>query len=593
LKNINAIRNIFCIFAAKITPIMRQKIIVFCTLIAIASTLHAQSHDALLDSIDYLIEHKYELRAEKIESISELHHTLTHLQNKDEEQRLYVYDQIYRKYAHFQTDSAMRYLNLLESAESIKDDKDRLTKVLLDKAENLAVMGAYSDAVNILHGMQTKEMIPENRALYYHVCRTVYGWMSDYLRPMNDTAEELAAKTALYRDSIIITDPDEIRQAVVKADRLLSIAQCDSSLAVLNIYKERAQDQQLSYIYYTFAEVYRVKGNTPQQLHYLALTAIQDLKNGLTEYTALPTLAKLLFDQGDVERAYRYLFCSLEDATFCNARLRSVEASEIFPIIEREYTKLEQSKNKRERIIIIGISIITLILGCGIFYLRRQMKKLSMTRQQLADANSRLEEANNQLEEANNQLEEANNQLEDANRMLEDSNRQLGDSNTDLQQANVSLKQMDKVKEEYIAIYLSRCREYLEGLENYRRSLLKLAKTNQQAELMKKLKSDELIETEQQRFYDDFDEAFLNLHPNFVENFNELLRPEERIITKKKDRLTTELRIFALIRLGVDDTAQIAHFLSYSMPTIYNYRSRIKSRSIYDKDEFDRRLMLL
>ena len=206
-----------------------------------------------------------------------------------------------------------------------------------------------------------------------------------------------------------------------------------------------------------------------------------------------------------------------------------------------------------------------IMLVLAVLYLRSQMHKLTQTRHQLSIANDQLEQAN----------------------------RLLGMRNDTLLESNTMLQQMDRVKEEYIALFLDRCQKYLSALEKYRKSLLKLAKSNQQSELMKKLKDDALIEAEQEKLYADFDEAFLDLHPHFVEKFNALLRPEERLTPKRHERLNTELRIFALIRLGVTDTAQIAQFLDYSMPTIYNYRSRIRNKSIYSKEEFDKKLMEL
>jgi hypothetical protein len=176
---------------------------------------------------------------------------------------------------------------------------------------------------------------------------------------------------------------------------------------------------------------------------------------------------------------------------------------------------------------------------------------------------------------------------------LQGYNSQLGENNDMLSRANDLLQNTNKIKEEYIAHYLEMCRSYMDTFENFRKSLLRLAKSNQHQEIMKLLKSDDVMEDEQKRFFADFDKSFLNIHPDFIKEFNALLNEESQLVPKKGELLNIELRIFALIRLGVDDSAMIAHFLNYSLPTIYNYRSRIRNSSIYDKDEFNRRLMAI
>ena len=167
------------------------------------------------------------------------------------------------------------------------------------------------------------------------------------------------------------------------------------------------------------------------------------------------------------------------------------------------------------------------------------------------------------------------------------------EANDHLQQSNEELAKADKVKEEYIAIYLDKCRGYLEALQKYRRDLLKLAKSKQNDTLLKRLDSSDLMDAEQQRFYKDFDEAFLNIHPHFVERFNALLEEGHELVPKRGELLTTELRIFALIRLGVSDTGSIAQFLNYSQSTVYNYRSRVKSHARGGKESFESTVMTI
>lgn len=541
---------------------MKRLIIIFVVMLAGTFSIQAQELRTLLLELDKCVEKKETYRAERHERIDSLRQQVETVQGA---QLLEVYEAMYQTYSHFQTDSALFYLDKMNQLTELQEDPQKRTWVALNMAEQLAIMGAYSDAEDKVKKLNTTDMNQEERTRYYHVCRTIYGWMADYMSSTPSLSKELRHKTDLYRDSIISTDTDPLSRDIVRADHLLANGKRDEAKQLIENYLPHAEKEQKSYVHYILSEIYRQQNNSTEQMRHLALVAIEDLKRGVTEYAALPLLATKLKEQGEVERAYNYLFCSMEDANFCNAKLRTMEISEVFPIIEKSYKQKERLARQTERGLLLGVSVMTIMLVLVVLYLRSQMHKLSQTRQQLSVANDQLEQAN----------------------------RLLGQRNDTLQESNAMLHQMDRVKEEYIALFLDRCRTYLSALEKYRKSLLKLAKSNQSAELMKKLKDDTLIEEEQQKLYNEFDEAFLDLHPDFVERFNALLRPEERLTPKRHERLNTELRIFALIRLGVTDTAQIAQFLDYSMPTIYNYRSRIRSKSIYPKEEFEEKLMEL
>lgn len=546
---------------------MKQRINLFLYIfLSFFSSAFAQDKEMVLRDLDKLVAKKEEYRQVRYKEIDGLNQQKIHLNASDPNPLLVgVYEQLYQNYSHFQSDSALHYINLLLATDDVKNNKVKYTNIMLNRAEMLAITGDYTGANAITDKICANDLDSLTRTRYYHVCRTINGWMADYMRHMPDIESTLIELTAHYRDSIISIERDEISRNIVIADRFLNNNQCDSALQILTEIEQKAEGQQLSYIYYILSEVCKKQKNPDLQFYYLALTAIEDLKRGVTEYTALQTLAAILFEQGDVDRAYNYMFCSLEDANFCGARLRSVEVSEIYPIVEKAYKKSQMKALHTQSIITGSIAIIALILVIGLVLLNRKNNVLDHTRKQLADANMQLEAANNLL----------------------------GNTNSDLQKANSNLKTMDKIKEDYIAIYLSRCRDYLEDIEKYRKSVLKLAKSKHHDELMKLLKDDSFFSDEQLRFYKDFDEAFLELHPNFVDGFNTLLLEEDKIVPKKGEKLTTELRIFALIRMGVSDTAQIAHFLNYSMPTIYNYRSRIKNKSKYEKEEFEERLMQL
>lgn len=554
-----------------------NRLILSIALLLTATISHAQKLEDVLSELDNVIEHKLDYRSTRQKKIDELKERFDN--SATDKQRSQLAYQLYLQYSHYKADSALFFLDAEASCNNIKEDTKLLTQNYINKAEVFAIIGAYDTAEQYINKASATAHTDNNLLTrYYHVCRTLYGWKANYMQRVEQTAQELLVITQQYRDSIIAVETDTLSKAVVVADNYIQKGNSNQASATLNdiSLNDNQDEQQLAYIQYIKSEVARLQGNTTEQMIQLAITAQKDIRRGATEYSALQELAKLLFDKGEIVRSYNYLLCAMEDATTCNARLRSIEVSNIYPIVEKAYEEHEKASQSRVRLLLIGVSLLAILLIGGLVFLRHQMKKLTAARGQLAETNKQLNSANEQLNIANQQLNTAN--------------MQLGEKNLQLNETNSQLLQMDHIKEEYFAIYLGKCRYYIDSLEKFRRHLLKLAKNNQHTELMKMLKDDSLMEKDQEQFYSDFDNAFLDIHPNFVDKFNELLRPEERIFPKKGERLTTELRIFALIRLGVKDTTEIAHFLNYSMPTIYNYRSRVKTKSIYDKDEFDKKL---
>ena len=269
------------------------------------------------------------------------------------------------------------------------------------------------------------------------------------------------------------------------------------------------------------------------------MTAISDLQNATREYASLQKLAYLMYGEGDLDRAYKYLNCSMEDAVNCNARLRSFEVAQFFPIIDKAYKEKERKNLRFSQILLTCVSVLSIFLIIAVFYLYRWNKKINTTRRDLRCINKQLQLVNKELAETG------------------------------------------KIKEMYIGRYLDRCVSYLDKLEAYRRSLARLAMSSHVEELYKAIKSEQFIHDERKAFYQEFDKSFLELFPDFITSFNALLQPAYQIVPKSNELLTTELRVFALIRLGISDSNSIAHFLNYSLATIYNYRSRIRNKAIH------------
>lgn len=512
-----------------------------------AAPMPADSVRAALLELDDAIARKPEYHARKEARIADLRRRLHYAADTLEQYALC--EELFDEYLHYQADSAVHYLNRrLQLLPSCGQD-DLKARAYIDRAAVMGVTGMYAAAVEVLTDIPTERLKPETLVEYYRACRSCYGWMADYSLAIQGKRRYME-QTDRYRDSILLVD-NPVTADIARAERAALGGKAEEAVAILRKYLPGDTDdlETLSYLNYTMYEAYVAKGDTARQVYYLARTAVHDMERSVREYASLHKLARLLHEQGDLDRAYAYLNCSMEDAVACHARLRSLEVTEIYPIIDRAY----HDKEAHERAVVTGLlivlSVLALLLVGAVVYLYRWMKKLAAMRRDLYQANRRLHAA------------------------------------------NLSLEQTGRIKEVYIARYLDRCVTYLDKLEQYRRSLEKLAMAAKTDALFKAIRSDQFLRDERKAFYRDFDRSFLDLFPRFVERFNNLLQEDGRVTPKAGELLNTELRIFALIRLGVTDTNSIAHFLGYSLATVYNYRSKMRNKAVGDKDKFEQEVM--
>jgi len=312
------------------------------------------------------------------------------------------------------------------------------------------------------------------------------------------------------------------------------------------------QNPEQALITYLLGVISKNRGDIAQQLHYFAMSAITDMINAIKDNASLQSLALTYYDMGNIALAYQFMEAAINDAIFCNARYRTVESTIYYPIINASFRELEREQKAELRLYLVLISVLSIGLIIGIVYSYIQMKRLAKTRKALYLTNQQLSQLNLALQKANDNLFEANH-----------------------------------IKEEYIAHFFDICSANIEKLENYRKSLHKKAVNNQYDLLLKELKSTNLAENELAELYHNFDTIFLNLYPTFVSEFNSLLLPNEHILPKSGELLNNELRIFALMRLGITDSVKIAGFLRYSLRTVYNYRTKIRHKAAVSREEFE------
>lgn len=470
-------------------------------------------------------------------------------------------DSIYREYKSYMCDSAVLYLTKnIQIAHKLHDqEREYKSKLLL--ASLHAATGMYQEAVDVL-GEVGREDLPVSLIRDYYACKEqVYREISGNSRDPQSISR-YKDRSLVYRDSLIMMLPvDADRRIELQELALRADGDVDEALRIndARLAKIPFGTPEYALASYQRAMIYRQKEDREKEKYYLALSSLSDIQSAITDHASLWMLADLLLKDGDIERAYHYIRFSWDETNRFRARSRSWQSADILSLIDKNYQATIEGKNRMLVTYLSLISVLTLLLISAIVYIYRQMKRLA--------------EARNHLQETNEQLKVLNGELHQVNQRLQSANLELSESN--------------QIKEEYIGRFMNLCSSYIDKLDGYRRMVHKKISSGQIEELVKITRSSKGLEVELDALYKNFDTAFLHLFPNFVVQFNSLLQEDEQVVLKRDELLNTELRIFALIRLGINDSSQIAEFLRYSVNTIYNYRAKVKNKACVSRDDFE------
>ncbi|MBB4037146.1 hypothetical protein GGR21_003061 [Dysgonomonas hofstadii] len=515
-----------------------------------------------------LIENKETYMSQKENKISEIR-KMFETPGINAEQRYNINLKLYNEYKTYISDSAIFYVRENKEIAENLNHADWIYESRLDLVSLYSITGMYIESIDILKSINNKDLPDWLLVKYYDCYKQLYNYYS-YNNPYTLVHAE---KSKLYRDSLLnVLDKESNHYKIVYAEKLDDENKLNEAKQILQdlLDKTKSDTHEKAVLAYALANIYKKEGNIGLQKHYYAISAICDIKNAIKENASLQALASVLYETGEVEKAYDCIKSSMEDAMFCNARLRTYEVSQIFPIIDSAYQENVNRQKSELQLFLILVSILSAFLIIAVIYVYRQMKRVARIRKELYRTNVKLNELNSDLQYTVSQLNEVNKELSDVNNELSEANQ---------------------IKEAYIGHFLDLCSTYINKLEKYQNTLNKKAVEKKLDELYKILKSREMIDNELKELYENFDNIFLHLYPNFVEEFNSLLLEEERFILKPNELLNVELRIFALIRLGITDSSKIAHFLHYSANTIYSYRTRVRNKAAVPRDEFENMVM--
>ncbi len=540
-------------------------LIVFCP-----AALHASAIDSLLVVLDSALAVREQYREEKELRIALIKSELEQMSLTDEERYL-IHSRLINEYDTYMSDSALHYVNENLLISTRLDNRQWLYRATLKKAHILGKAGLFVEAMELLGSLSREVLSGDDLVDYYIGFENLYLYQAEYATDEN-YAKKYLQKSNLYRDSIIALVPEGSYEYVrVRAPLLIDQWKREEAIALLKDFIPRLKPNTREYAVVTsiLAFACRIDGRRQEEMEARICSAIADVKAVVKENYSLGALAELLYEEDDLERANRYIKISMNDANDYITRLRSLQTSKMLSLIDRAYQQEKEMQRRKLKALITGISILSFCLLLIVFYVIWQMKRLAYARREVVNANLQLNNLNEELKRLNEEEVKANELLQETNRSLEEANH---------------------IKEEYLGRFLSLSSSYIGKLEDYRRMLNKQAAAGKLEELYRTLKSDRFINQELKDFYHNFDSSFLNIFPDFIEEFNALLPAEEQLYPKNGELLTTELRIFALIRLGITDSACIAEFLRYSITTIYTYRSKLKNKSLC-KEDFEERIM--
>lgn len=523
--------------------------------------------NALYDSLDHAIAKSADyvlVRKNRIKVLETKLSTATSLV----ERYTYCFS-LFEEYRSYNNDNAEKYINeCITLARQLKDKQKESNSMSLLAFQESST-GDYFEAYDILQAINEKNLDTEGLKNYLWAYHHLYGEKAYYANT-KFLKNKYIEQAEEYRKKLEqVLDINDDRYLQLQEIKLRDTGNVDEALKVNDKRLNQAKfgSHQYAIVAFYRASIYKKAKDEDKYRYYLLLSAINDVKLAVMDQGSLWELANdIMTDKNQLSRSYNYIQFAWQSATVFNTPLRSRQIMPVLSTIEQSYQKQLTESNKRLRMMIACSVVLLVIVGCLLFYVNKQRKRIAVAHSKQKATNKELNIANDNLNNAIKDLNDTNEQLNNLNQVLNESNQ---------------------MKEMYIGRFLRLCAIYVDKIETMRRRVLKMVKTRDLTKLVAMMQSDNGYVRD---LYEYFDSAFLKLFPSFVSEFNALLKPEERIILEDETKLTTMIRIFALIRLGIEDSSKIAEFLHYSVNTIYNYRAKIKNGALCDRDEFENKV---
>ena len=527
---------------------MQRYIAIIILFIATATSSMADTNGELIQRIDSIIDNITQIYGKKQARI-DFYKSMAHKSQKPET-LLSAYDKLYDEYFVFQFDSAMVYADKAITLADRIGDKFHHDKCRIEKASLLGVGGLYGEAVALLDEIDSTHLDNELRFDYTIAYYFIYTYWADYCHDYYYSPRYHERANTYLKQAVTMLSPTDSYYNFFWGEYYIYVERNDKR-ALEHYFKTLSTAPVESRWYamasYAIANNYSANNNNSKYEEYMLRACISDLLNCTRENLAMQDLAMYLFKKGDdnILLAERYINFAMDDAKNYNNRLRIIEISQKLPVIVSTYREKLSSQNNIMRFALFGVSILFAFVVVLLSFYSRQNRLLARNRHELSESNNLLSSLNDKLNTLNSRLLDTNSR-----------------------------------RERLAKLYIDLCAKYIDRLSKFETLVKRKIKVGQVNDLLNTASSSRLSEEDAATFMNSFDTAFLDLYPSFVDEFNALLRTDEQIVPPHKGRLTTELRIYALIRLGVKESSEIAALLFYTPRTIYNYRSTIKSRAI-------------
>ena len=543
--------------------IKRRIIVLWIGLLAATTGVWAASTGESLQRLDESLLHKKDYEVQKQEQIGKLRTQLR--QAATDSVRYRISSQLFKEYGSFQYDSAYVYANRCLTLAKAQANQDLILEAQCFRVFCLLSAGLFKEAFDEYESINPAVVSTYYKYYYYSTGARLYYDVCDYNHGQ-DFQPQYIKKGGEMTDSLLACIGSEAwMKDYYEGMRLMKEYRGKESLPFFQRFLKQPQaaDKHLKAVVTScLGWVCLGEKEEEEAINYLAEAAIYDNETATKETTALCVLGGLLYKRGDVERAVRYVQLALDDANYYNARQRMIQVSEILPIIQQDrYDMLKQQRNLYILAIVIALLFSLFFLGSLLFF-RKQNRKLN----------------------------EARRQLEHSNTLLSDTNQQLSASNQQLSRLNEQLSEANHIKTEYIGKSFYINSEYIKRVEKIYKTIDRKLMARQYEDIRQTIK-ESTLNAERENMFGAFDETFLKIFPDFVTKFNDMFDESDRKMPDAADTLTPEMRIFALIRLGVADSERIANFLNYSVHTINTYKTRVKKKARVPNDEFEQRIM--
>lgn len=560
-----------------------RKHILFWLLVNWIGWIYAESVEKeipqLLATLDSILVQTGELASQKELKIAQLKKKLSNAANFEEE--FWINKMLYDESFVFNADSAMKYVDRnIQIATELKK-KDWQDEWLINRSFMFAATGLLKEAGEVLEKVDSTSLSDGLKLSYYYQRSYLYSHLGQYMGDQKQVNNKYynEFENANKHMLALVCPKDPLYWWCVASCNELSPE--DSLFSALeNVVLSSHHNTRLDAMNaYGLSNMYKRIGDKEKTMIYLIYSAMADLRVCNRDIASLQELSSLLYDAGDIDRAYAYMNYCLKAALLYPNRVRIINISTELDKIYANYQQRDiRWRNSLQNYLYV-VTFFSIILVLALIGLYRQTKKLRKSRTELDSANHSLNQHVVELSQMHKQLVLANQELQNLNELLRSANQKLQESND--------------VKEEYIGYVFSICSNYISKLDEYRKNINRKLKTGQFEEARQLTDNSSLTQNELKDFYANFDAIFLRVYPDFVADLNSLLRPEEQILLKDASELNTEVRIYALVRLGINDSVKIADFLHCSPQTVYNHRLRMRNKAIIPKDKFAEAVRLL